>query len=94
MRLTRHHYLHTSLSLCLHCAPNPGDSPVLASIPLLKSARLACRARFKRMQAQIEADPEAVQQLGWMREMYAFSVAAAVERLPLQLAVRSCGLWV
>jgi hypothetical protein len=35
---------------------------------------------------QIEGDPQAVQALSWVREMYAFSLAAAAERLALELA--------
>lgn len=38
--------------------------------------------------AQIEADEELVKTLDWVREMYAFSFAAAVERIPLLLQVR------
>lgn len=37
---------------------------------------------------QIEGDAQAVKKLGWVREMYAFSIAAAVERVPLAVSVR------
>ena len=34
---------------------------------------------WERLTAHIEADKESKEQLGWVREMYAFSIAAALQ---------------
>lgn len=39
---------------------------------------------------QIEGDAEAKMALDWVREMYAFSVAAALEHVQLDLQARVC----
>ncbi len=39
---------------------------------------------------QIEGDEEIKKALEWVREMYAFSVACALEKIPLDLKVRPC----
>jgi hypothetical protein len=36
---------------------------------------------WERLTAHIEADPESKEKLGWVREMYAFSVAMALKRI-------------
>lgn len=36
---------------------------------------------WERLTAHIEADPESKEKLGWVREMYAFSVAMALKRV-------------
>ena len=41
---------------------------------------------WERLAAHIEADPVSKEQLGWVREMYAFSVAAALQGIHLNLA--------
>lgn len=41
---------------------------------------------WERLAAHIEADPESKEQLGWVREMYAFSVAVALQDIHLDLA--------
>lgn len=38
---------------------------------------------------QIERDEEIKKALEWVREMYAFSVACALEKVPLEMKVRS-----
>ena len=40
---------------------------------------------WERLTAHIEADPESKERLGWVREMYAFSVAAALRRVRLEM---------
>ncbi len=37
---------------------------------------------WERLTAHIEADPESKKQLGWVREMYAWSVGAALQARP------------
>ena len=37
---------------------------------------------WERLTAHIENDPESKQQLGWVREMYAWSVGAALQARP------------
>lgn len=41
---------------------------------------------WERLTAHIEADPKSKEQLGWVREMYAFSVAVALQGIKLDLA--------
>ena len=41
---------------------------------------------WERLTAHIEADPESKEKLGWVREMYAFSVATALQDVKLDLA--------
>lgn len=40
---------------------------------------------WERLTAHIEADPESKERLGWVREMYAFSVATALKRVRLEM---------
>ncbi|KAL4442745.1 hypothetical protein ABPG77_006739 [Micractinium sp. CCAP 211/92] len=62
--------------------PRTGPSPVLARI----AEWFKLVDRWEGASQQIEGDAEAVEKLGWVREMYAFSIAAAVERVPLAVA--------
>ena len=41
---------------------------------------------WERLTAHIEADPESKDKLGWVREMYAFSVALALQGITVNLA--------
>ena len=41
---------------------------------------------WERLTAHIEADKESKEQLGWVREMYAFSIAAALQVPPPHVA--------
>ena len=41
---------------------------------------------WERLTAHIEADSESKEKLGWVREMYAFSVALALQEIPVNLA--------
>ncbi len=41
---------------------------------------------WERLTAHIEADPESKEKLGWVREMYAFSVALALQGIKVDLA--------
>ena len=43
---------------------------------------------WERLTAHIEADPESKEKLGWVREMYAFSVATAL--VGIKLDMRPC----
>lgn len=47
--------------------------------------------RWEAVASKIEGDPEAVETLGWVREMYAFSLALALEKIPVDLTVRDWG---
>lgn len=61
--------------------PNTGPAPIL-----MRAAEwLAVVPDWERLAAYIEATPEAKARLGWVREMYAFSIATA-----LQVRVRVC----
>lgn len=44
---------------------------------------------WERLTAHIEADPESKEKLGWVREMYAFSVAVALQVSHLGVAPSS-----
>ena len=41
---------------------------------------------WERLTAHIEADPESKEKLGWVREMYAFSTALALQGIKVELA--------
>ncbi|PSC74116.1 hypothetical protein C2E20_2633 [Micractinium conductrix] len=56
-----------------------GPSPVLARV----AEWVQVAPRWEGLTQQMEADPAMVKKLGWVREMYAWSVAVAVERLKL-----------
>jgi hypothetical protein len=56
--------------------------------PALAPSPLQVIPRWEKLAAEIEADPEAVRVLGWVREMYAFSLACALTRTALDLTVR------
>ena len=68
----------------------PGD---LKEIPETGPAPALLRVRewlgvipyWERLTAEIEADTEAKEKLGWVREMYAFAVGCALRRLKLDL---------
>jgi hypothetical protein len=47
---------------------------VLTAVPYVQIA-----PEWERLTAHIEADPESKKQLGWVREMYAWSVGAALQ---------------
>ncbi|KAL4424219.1 hypothetical protein ABPG75_001520 [Micractinium tetrahymenae] len=71
----------------LSAIPRTGPSPVLARV----AEWLKVADRWEGISEQIENDTEAVDKLGWVREMYAFSIAAAVERLPLAVTAPPSG---
>eukprot|EP00197_Chlamydomonas_leiostraca_P008698 CAMPEP_0202860356 /NCGR_PEP_ID=MMETSP1391-20130828/2094_1 /ASSEMBLY_ACC=CAM_ASM_000867 /TAXON_ID=1034604 /ORGANISM="Chlamydomonas leiostraca, Strain SAG 11-49" /LENGTH=430 /DNA_ID=CAMNT_0049539511 /DNA_START=142 /DNA_END=1434 /DNA_ORIENTATION=+ len=54
--------------------PNSGPAPALLRFTELK----AIAPDWERVTAAIEADPEAVKVLGWVREMYAWDIAVAL----------------
>jgi hydroxyproline O-arabinosyltransferase len=59
----------------LQSIPNTGPAPVL-----MRAAEwLRVAPDWERLTAQIEAAPEAKAKLGWVREMYAFSIAWALQ---------------
>ena len=47
------------------------------------TVRVQIAPEWERLTAHIEADPESKKQLGWVREMYAWSVGAALQARPL-----------
>lgn len=61
--------------------PNTGCSPTLMRVEQWQRVTPV----WERITAQIETDEEAKKALEWVREMYAFSVAAALERIPLDM---------
>lgn len=64
--------------------PNTGPAPVL-----MRSADwLRVAPDWERLAAHIEATPEAKDKLGWVREMYAFSIACALNVRSLLLPPR------
>jgi hypothetical protein len=55
--------------------PNTGPAPIM-----MRAAEwLAVVEVWEQLAAHIEATPEATSKLGWVREMYAFSIAAALQ---------------
>ncbi|KAI7843720.1 hypothetical protein COHA_002618 [Chlorella ohadii] len=60
----------------LSAVPRTGPAPIMARV----SEWLRVIPRWEGISQQIEADQEIRQALGWVREMYAFSLACAVER--------------
>jgi hypothetical protein len=59
----------------LSLVPRTGPAPVL-----MRGAEwLAVAPEWERLTAHIESTPEAKSRLGWVREMYAFSIAAALK---------------
>lgn len=66
------------------CVVLPGCLPAhLLPVPCLQAFPLPIVVPW----LQIESDPQAVKSLGWVREMFAFSLACAVERLELELHI-------
>mmetsp|Transcript_39561 Transcript_39561/g.126221 ORF Transcript_39561/g.126221 Transcript_39561/m.126221 type:complete len:597 (+) Transcript_39561:2730-4520(+) len=58
--------------------PCTGPAPILATPEQWR----ILTPTWERITAEIEADPSAKKTLGWVREMYAYSLAAAVEGIP------------
>lgn len=61
--------------------PPTGPSPTC--MRMAEWLRIA--PRYEQVTKQIEEDEEAKKALDWVREMYAFSVAAALEKIPLDM---------
>lgn len=61
--------------------PQTGNAPVLARTDDIKRVV----PLWVDVTAQIEKDAEAKEKLGWVREMYAFSIATALARVPIDL---------
>jgi hypothetical protein len=59
--------------------PHSGPAPVLIRYTELA----ALIPDWERITADIEADPEAVKQLDWVREMYAWDIALALHNITL-----------
>ncbi|KAL3161193.1 hypothetical protein ABBQ38_009560 [Trebouxia sp. C0009 RCD-2024] len=62
--------------------PGSGPAPVLMRV----DEWIKVTPEWERLTAHIEADPKSKEQLGWVREMYAFSVAVALQGIKLDLA--------
>ncbi len=58
--------------------PCSGPAPVI----IKHADLLKLMPRWERYAAWIESNAEAKEKLGWVREMYAYSIAAAAERIP------------
>lgn len=60
------------------------DNLQLCSVELQSPAAVhdQIAPEWERLTAHIEADPESKKQLGWVREMYAWSVGAALQARP------------
>ena len=67
------------------CLANCFRSP---TFPCLSPRPASCLPLPARPCLQIEGDEESKKALDWVREMYAFSVAAALEKIPLDLQVK------
>ncbi|KAK9816540.1 hypothetical protein WJX72_001729 [[Myrmecia] bisecta] len=65
----------------LNDVPGTGPAPVMLRIQEL----IKITPDWERLTAHIEADPESKEKLGWVREMYAFSVAAALQNVKLEM---------
>ncbi len=64
-----------------------------SKILLMMSSWAQVAPEWERLTAHIEADPESKEKLGWVREMYAFSVAMALKGVkPEILACPRCPL--
>eukprot|EP01026_Neomeris_dumetosa_P046773 TRINITY_DN39953_c0_g1_i2.p2 TRINITY_DN39953_c0_g1~~TRINITY_DN39953_c0_g1_i2.p2 ORF type:complete len:413 (+),score=57.01 TRINITY_DN39953_c0_g1_i2:43-1281(+) len=66
----------------LEKVPRTGPAPVLLRVRELEKVA----PEWERLTAQIEADKELKDALGWVREMYAFSCAAALTGINLKTA--------
>ena len=95
--VSHHHFLHTVRYLvkqgphhCMSCwmlkknarsiranlkCQSSEQSPSLHGVQVVDD--------WERLTAHIEADKESKEQLGWVREMYAFSIAAALQVRPV-----------
>lgn len=62
--------------------PGSGPAPVMMRVDEWKKVT----PDWERLTAHIEADPESKEKLGWVREMYAFSVALALQGITVDLA--------
>ena len=61
--------------------PPTGPAPALMRV----HEWLSIIPQWEKLTADIEADEEAKEKLGWVREMYAFSIAAALENVKVEL---------
>eukprot|EP00899_Mesostigma_viride_P015079 jgi/Mesvir1/23572/Mv18268-RA.1 len=75
-RLMRRYFPESKGPLTL--VPGTGNAPVLIQAPALR--RLL--PHWVNVTAAMETDPDVVSSLGWVREMYAYSVASALARVP------------
>lgn len=66
----------------LEGVPKTGPAPALLPV----EAWIALTPTWERITAQIEASEQAKKILGWVREMYAFSFALALEHVPVEVA--------
>ncbi|DBA81022.1 TPA: hypothetical protein ACH3X2_007228 [Trebouxia sp. C0005] len=62
--------------------PGSGPAPVMMRL----AEWIKVTPDWERLTAHIEADPESKEKLGWVREMYAFSVALALQGIKVDLA--------
>eukprot|EP00850_Spirogloea_muscicola_P011540 SM000072S21174 [mRNA] locus=s72:97305:104460:+ [translate_table: standard] len=61
--------------------PGTGNAPVVLKTEDLRRVNPI----WVKITAQIEADSVAKEELGWVREMYAFSISAALAKMPIDL---------
>lgn len=61
--------------------PGTGPAPALMRV----SEWLEVTPKWEQLTADIEADPEAKEKLGWVREMYAFAIACALQKVKIDL---------
>ena len=59
----------------LSLVPTTGPAPILMRV----ADWMTVTPEWERLTAVIEADPVSKQSLGWVREMYAFSIACALK---------------
>ena len=74
--------LDTQLQGSTACRGSRHWSNLLSSVSTCAPSSMACvqvAADWERLTAHIEADEESKRQLGWVREMYAFSIATALQ---------------
>lgn len=62
--------------------PSTGPAPILMRVEDWHIVT----PEWERFAAQIEADSDIVKRLGWVREMYGFSVALAIKKIDINLA--------
>ena len=82
-------YPHLMKRLCTECDPNKiphtGPAPILMTLDLWEKVTPV----WEEMAAMIEADDEIKKSLGWVREMYGFSVALSKTGINIDLAKKS-----